>query len=460
MSHQSSTQQLANMPINRLFFKMSIPIILGLLVSGLYNVVDTFFVTRVLGEDAIGGVQIIFPIQMLVFSISTLLGGGAASIIARSLGAKDQQTANQTLMSALFIIVIASLLITVLGLFFSDQLLRLIDTPEALFDYAKQYFVPTIAGTLFVLVAGILNDFLRAEGKVQFMMVLILIASLSNIIFDPIAIFVFDMGVEGVAYATVLAQLLAAVTGVLFYISGRTQLKLKLCYLKWPLVNIKPMVLLGLPTFLTYAGVATIILLANRQILSLADINNELYISGYGVVSKIYMFFVLPAVAMMIAFQTIAGFNYGARQYKRVHQSIVISLSVITAYGLLISLLMVCFPQWIIGLFTSDTDLLQSGIEISQRIFLGFSLACAFLIVTAYFQATGHAKPALLFSSAKMYAIQLPAILLLPHWWSIQGVWWSYPIADAIIVLLVSMYSLREFKRLLLKEHGSESTEH
>ena len=158
---------------------------------------------------------------------------------------------------------------------------------------------------------------------------------------------------------------------------------------------------------------------------------------------------------MMIAFQTIAGFNYGAKQYHRVHQSVVISLITISAYGLLITALMIGVPHWIIGLFTSEAALLATCIEISQRIFLGFSLACAFLILTAYFQATGHAKPALLFSSAKMYLIQLPAIILLPQWWSIQGVWWSYPLSDLLIVLLVSGYSFKEFRRLLVQERNS-----
>ncbi|BCE03692.1 MATE family efflux transporter [Marinicellulosiphila megalodicopiae] len=463
-SQSSQTYQLGNMPMNGLFIKMAVPIILGLLVSGLYNVVDIIFVGMLHDDAALAGVQLIFPVQMLMFSISALIGAGAASIISRALGAKDHEKANRTAIMALSLVGLIGAIISVVVYILCDQMLEGLGAKpnQDLFLRAKEYVLPIIYGAVFMLSVGVMNDLFRSEGKMQYMMTLIMISAISNTVLDPFFMFQsqsgvgLGLGVSGAAYATLCAQILATIMGIIFYSIKRTQIKIHFKYLKFNFTDIKTIILLGFPIFLTHAGVSIIIMVANKALSDIAGGESEIYIGAYGVLARVYMFFVLPCIAMMITFQTIAGFNYGAKQYRRVHESIVVSIKIISLYSLAITCIMIFVPHWIFNWFYTDETNVKIVSDMAGIVFFAFPLTGVFLILTAYFQSAGHAGPALIFSSAKVYAIQLPLLIFMPRLMGIDGVFYAYPAADVIAILLVSVYSIKEFASLLKREKTIE----
>ena len=468
MSQSSQTYQLGHMPMNRLFIKMAVPIILALLVSGLYNVVDIKFVAMLGDESALAGVQLIFPVQMLMFSIAALIGAGAASIISRSLGARDFDRANQAAVMALALVVFLGLVISVVVYFLCDQMLVALGAKAGgeIFTQAKDYVLPIIYGAVFMLSVGVMNDLFRSEGKVKYMMVLLIVSALSNIALDPFFMFQSEsgfglgLGVAGASWATLCAQILATIIGVIFYLNKHTQIKIHIKYLKFQFQDIKNILLLGFPIFLTHAGVSIIIMLANKALSDIAvdDTDSASYIGAYGVLARVYMFCVLPSIAMMITFQTIAGYNFGAKQFKRVHESIVVSIKIVGIYSIGVTLLMLLAPQLVFSGFYDDQASIELVSKMAGIVFIGFPLAGVFLILTAYFQSAGHARPALIFSMAKTYAFQMPLVVALPYFMGIDGVFYAYPTADVIAILLVSVYSVKEFSKLVKMEKEIEPT--
>ena len=208
--------QLGTKPIVGLFFGMAAPIAVGMMVHGLYNVVDAIFVTRVIGVNAMGGISIVFPIQMFIFALATLVGSGMASIVARQLGAKQDAAANTTIDMASRLGLIMALVLTLSIYFNIDALLTLLGVSEALWPYAYAYLVPlALMSFPVVLISSVPSDLLRAEGKAMLMMASMVSSALLNIALDALFIFVLDMGVEGVAYATILSQVFAL--GVMLY---------------------------------------------------------------------------------------------------------------------------------------------------------------------------------------------------------------------------------------------------
>lgn len=442
------TERLGTAPIGKLFVTMSLPMIMGMLVNGLYNIVDAIFVTRGVGSLAIGGVSIVFPVQMIVFAFAAVLGSGAASVVSRKLGAKDEEAARHTAQTTLSFSILFSILIAAGVLFAMEPILRLLGVTEALWDYSVDYLLPILYFTPIAIVGAVFNDLLRAEGKMQFMMMVIMLGSLLNIALDPIFIFVLDMGVRGAAIATVISQTAALALAFSFYLRGKTTIHLTLrdWNIDWRLVG--TVASLGLPFFISHAGASFMIAMTNNALASVGGDAADIYISAYGLVGRVMMFVILPLIGIMIAFQTITGYNYGAQQFARVRQTVRIGVTSASAICVTVSILMLSAPQLALGLFTSDPVLLEQAMSISRVIFLAFGLAGITFIMTGYFQATGHARMALVASSARVYIFLLPALIILPRIIGVDGTWYAFPFADVCAAFLAIALFVPYYRKL------------
>jgi len=444
------TSHLGTKPVLGLFFGMAAPIAVGMMVHGLYNVVDAIFVTRAIGVNAMGGISIVFPIQMFIFALATLVGSGMASIVARQLGAKQDHKANATIDMAFRLGLTMAVVIT-LGIYFNiDSLLHFLGVSDALWPYAYDYLVPLVLLSFpIVLVSSIPGDLLRAEGKAMLMMIGMVSSAVLNIILDAVFIFVLDMGVEGVAYATILSQIFA--TGVMLYfiLGGKTQLKLRpFAYqMDWSIV--KDITILGVPILISHAGVSVHIGLTNYTVAQFSNVDSDLYVSAYGLIGRLMIFFILPAIAMTISFQTIAGYNYGAKHYDRVLATIKVGISASLCYGLGVSALMLLIPHQIIGIFTQDQALLATTAGIAFWSFLLFPLSNAHSVISSLFQALGKARHAIFLSSLRIYLILIPALLVLPKIYGIDGIWYSFPLSDVIAFSVVVYFVFRERGNLI-----------
>ena len=456
------TSHLGTKPIMGLFFGMAAPIAVGMMVNGLYNVVDAIFVTRAIGVNAMGGISIVFPIQMFIFALATLVGSGMASIVARQLGAKQVTEANTTIDIAFRLALTMALVITLATYWNIDSLLTFLGVSEALWPYAYGYLVPLVLLSFpIVFMSSIPSDLLRAEGKAMLMMASMVSSALLNIVLDAVFIFVLDMGVEGVAYATILSQIFAAALMLYFILGGKTHLKLRpFAYqMNWGIL--KGVTLLGIPILISHAGVSVFIALTNYTVTQFTEVDSDLYVSSYGLIGRLMIFFILPAIAMTISFQTIAGYNYGAKNYDRVLSTIKVGVTASLCYGLGVSGLMLLVPNQIIGIFTQDQVLLTTTAGIAFWSFLLFPLSNAHSVISSLFQALGKARQAIFLSSLRIYLILIPALLILPKIYGINGIWYSFPIADVIAFGVVIYFAFRErgnLKRLILTSETTELT--
>jgi putative MATE family efflux protein len=443
------TGHLGTKPILGLFFGMAAPIAVGMMVHGLYNVVDAIFVTRAIGVNAMGGISIVFPIQMFIFALATLVGSGMASIVARQLGAKQDNKANATIDMAFRFGLTMAIVIT-LGIYLNiDSLLHFLGVSDALWPYAYDYLVPLVLLSFpIVLVSSIPGDLLRAEGKAMLMMIGMVSSAVLNILLDAVFIFVLDMGVEGVAYATILSQIFAAGVMLYFIFGGKTQLKLRPFAYKMDWSIVKDITILGVPILISHAGVSVFIALTNYTVAQFPNVDSDLYVSAYGLIGRLMIFFILPAIAMTISFQTIAGYNYGAKHYDRVLATIKVGVSASLCYGLGVSALMLLIPYQIIGIFTQDQALLATTAGIAFWSFLLFPLSNAHSVISSLFQALGKARHAIFLSSLRIYFILIPALLILPNIYGIDGIWYSFPIADVLAFIVVIYFVLRERRNL------------
>ncbi|GLR70562.1 MATE family efflux transporter [Agaribacter marinus] len=444
----NQSDRLGDAPIRPLFLSMSMPIIFGLLVGGLYNVVDAFFVTRALGANAIGGISIVFPLQMIIIAIASLIGTGTASVVARKLGEKHLISAEKAAGCAIAIALFLGLLLSASGIIFTQNILSAMGVTTALMPYSLDYLQPILLAAPITLLSSALGDIVRAEGKMHIVMFSMLLSSIANIILDPIAIYVLEWGVYGVALATVFAQMLSFMLMFFIFFTNKTEVKIRIRYVKIKWQTAKEIVALGAPVFINYFGVSAVIGLVNFSIANAALPESDYMISAYGLLGRIFMFLFFPLLGMMIAYQTICSYNFGAKHYDRVKAISVLSVKVSTLYCLICTLAMTLFPHFILKIFTNDEMLINQGVIIAQYIFIGFVVAGAANIWGIYFQAIGKAAPALFLSSIRVYFLQLPLLLVLPLFVSIHYIWLIFPIADLITVIVSFLVIKVAYKQL------------
>ena len=442
------SSKLGETPIPALFFSLSMPIIFGLLVGGLYNVVDAFFVTRALGANAMGGISIVFPLQMIVIAIASLIGTGTASIVARRLGEKKFLSAEKTAGCAIAIALLLGFFWSAIGVFFIHQILTFMGVTQALMPHSLDYLKPILLATPIILLATALSDVVRAEGKMKFVMFSMLLSSITNIILDPIVIYVLEWGVLGVALATVFAQALSLCLMFYVFFTNKTEIKIKLIFIRLQWQVAKEIIALGTPVFINYFGVAAVISLVNFLLADAALAESDYMISAYGLLGRIFMFLFFPLLGMMVAYQTICSYNFGAQHFSRVKEVSVLAVKVTTLYCIVCTALMTLFPHFVLGIFTADEILIQEGMYIAKYIFIGFVTAGAANIWSMYFQAVGKAVPALFLSSIRVYLLQLPLLLIVPMFVEIHFIWFIFPVADIVAFIASYLVIRMAYKQL------------
>lgn len=436
---------LGTAPVRKLYLRMSLPIVISMVVNGSYNLVDAAFVTRGVGPLAMGGVAMAFPLHMLMYSTGAMIGNGAASILARMLGAKKLGTANAAALTAILMAVLLGILIGAVGLGFLDPILRAFGASAELLPYGRDFLTPLLWGAPVVLLATVFAELLRAEGKAGAMSSILMLSTVSNMVLAALFVFVLKSGVKGVACATLIAQSLGLVVAASLYLRGRTVVKPT-----QPAGSINPglassLLALGFPAFIGNGGIALMIALANKALANYGGPGADLLISSYGVVSRVSAFIQLPLIGMMIGYQTIAGYNYGAQRPERVLQMVRIGLATATLYTVVCSLLMVLIPATLLRVFTADPRLVEQGAAISRILFLGLGLSGVSIMGGALFQALGKAKTAMFLSLVKVFLVLAPLLLVLPARVGVTGVWYAFPIADVTVFLVVSFFLSRQY---------------
>jgi len=438
---------LANEGIGRLLWKLSLPAAVGMFVMALYNVVDTIFIGRAVGTLAIAGLSVVFPVQMLMLGIGQMIGIGGASLLARSLGAQDMARAERTLGNAILCVCILGLAITVIGLAGSSFWLRLFGASDAVLPYAKAYFDIILLATVFRVFAMSTNGLVRAEGNARVPMIAMVVGAGLNIALDALFILGLGMGVSGAATATVLAEVVTATYLLSYYLLRRSSVRIAMHNFAPDLPVIREILAIGVSSFVRTTAGSLVIVLVNR---SLVGYGGDVALAAFGVLHRVLMFLFMPIISIGQGLLPILGFSYGAKRYDRALDVVRISAIAASALAVLSFIIAFSLPAPIVRIFTNDTALVSAGVHGARLLFAAAYLVGFQMVGSVVFQAIGKAVPAFVTAISRNVLFFLPAILILPRFLGLDGVWASFPVADSlsfVLTLLLLLPQIRRFRR-------------
>lgn len=440
------SKELGEKDIKTLLFKYSIPAIVGMLVNALYNVVDRIFIGNGIGALGIAGITIAFPVMLVIMACGMLIGLGANALISIRLGEGRKDEAEHIMGNALTLLIGISVLITVLGLAFLEPMLKALGASAEVLPYARDYTRIILLGTLFQSIGFGMNNFIRSEGRPRKAMVTMLIGAALNTALDPLFIFVFGWGISGAALATILAQLGSCLWVLHYFLSGESLLRLRQRTLKPDAKTVLRIAAIGSAPFAMQMAASLLNVILNRGLMTHGG---DIAVSAMGIVSSVSVLFLMPIFGINQGLQPIIGFNYGARQFQRVREALKLGIlfaTLIVTFGFIITQL---FPREIVALFNrSDAELIAFGVK-AVRMFLIFLPVIGFQIVSAnYFQAVGKPRHAAFLSLSRQVLVLIPALLILPMYWGIDGILAAGPLSDVVSSVITGIFIWRELKEL------------
>ncbi len=451
---QERSRMLGEMPMSRLVPKVSVPIMVSMLVQALYNVVDSVFVAK-FDANALTAVNLAFPIQQLMIALSTGLGVGINSLISRKLGEKNHGEAVQAAKTGIVMEALSSGLFILIGLFLSPVLMRLFTDDAVLQQLGTTYLTIVCAVSMGSFMAITFERMLQATGNTVCSMVVQLSGAVVNIILDPIMIFGLcglpAMGIAGAAWATVIGQIFSALLGLVLNQKKNPELKLDLHDWKPKARMMGSILTVGLPSTVMASISSVLTVLMNLILIAYGAVA----VNVLGVYFKLQSFVFMPVFGLSNGMVPIVGYNYGARLRRRVYSAIKVALmyaAVIMAIG---TLLFMLAPELLLGMFESNgpSELTTLGAPALRIISLSFILAAVGITLSTVFQAVGKGSYSLIMSLCRQLIVLLPAAWILSALGGLNAIWWAFPIAEVVsLVICLALYRICD--RELLKPLG------
>ena len=446
-----SSTELGSLDIKQLLIKQSVPAAIGILFMSVNILIDTIFVGQWIGSLAIAAVSVVLPITFLISSLGMALGIGGSSIISRALGANNREKALKTFGNQIMMTLGLALISIVVGLFYSDEVLLLFGANGEIMKPAKEFFTPVLFGVPFLALSMMGNTVIRAEGKPKFAMIAMIVPAFSNVILDIIFIKFLDLGMFGAALATSISFFMCF-GFILWFFIFKSELRLDLKHYLLDLSIVSEITSLGFVTFARQGVVAILSIILNH---TLFVHGGEHSVAVYGIISRMLMFALFPILGVTQGFIPVAGYNYGAKKYSRVSESISVSIKWAAGLATIIFIIIVIFAEPIVSVFTNDVTIIKETPNALRMVFGASPIIAIQLIGAAYFQAAGKAIPALLLTLTKQGFFLIPLILILPNYYGIFGVWISFPIADVLATLVTAFFLKREMNlKLIMAQDG------
>jgi putative MATE family efflux protein len=422
-------------------------------VNALYNVVDRMFIGRFVGPLALSGLAIGFPIMTLFMAISMLIGLGTSASVAIHLGEGKKKEAELLFGNAMTLYLISSVLVTTLGLLFLKPVMALFGASEDVLPYSMSYMRIIIIGFLFHCIGFGMNHSIRAEGNARIAMLTMFLGAGVNIVLDALFIIVFEWGVEGAAWATIIAQFASAAWVFSYFLRKESTVKFKIPNLKPNFVAIKNILAIGSSSFAMQTAASVIWLFINRSLLYYGGENGDLAIAAMAIINSVSMFIFMPCFGINQAAQPIIGFNYGAKKYKRVKRTLFRAIGAATGICILGFFVVMIFPESIISFFNKDNKELTDLATMGLRVFLIFLPIIGFQIVgTSYFQATGQPHKAMFLTLSRQAIFVLPLLIILPKFFGLKGIFLAAPISDIASVIITWILLMIDMRKLTARQ--------
>lgn len=444
--NNQATLELGTKPVGKLLLQYSLPAIIAMTASSLYNMVDSIFIGQGVGAMAISGLAITFPFMNLASAFGAGVGIGASSCISVKLGQRDHKTAQMILGNTVVLNLIIGIAFSVISLLFLDPILYFFGASEQTIPYARDYMVIVLLGNVFSHMYFGMNAVLRAAGKPRQAMYATIFTVILNTVLDPIFIYPLHMGIKGAAYATILSQIIALVWQMKIFADKNELLHLQRGIYKLRKSIVKNIIAIGLSPFSMNVCACVVVIFINKGLL---QYSGDLAVGAYGIANKICFIFVMVNIGLNQGMQPIAGYNYGAMKLDRLMRVLKLAVFVgtcITSLGFVIAEF---FPEPCVRLFTTDQQLIELSVNGLRVMMAAFIFVGSQMVISNFFQSIGKAKVSMFLSLSRQMIFLLPLLIILPMFMGVDGVWWAMPISDtvAVVVAIAMMVAyMKKFK--------------
>ena len=448
MQQQERSRMLGEMKMSKLVTKISIPIMVSMMVQALYNVVDGIFVARY-SADAFTAVSLVLPIQMLMIAVSTGLGVGINSLVSRRLGEKRSEDARTAACNGVFLVMIGFACFLVFGAFIAKPFMRIFTPDPVLQQLGGEYLSIVTMFSFGLFLSIVFERLMQSTGNSMLSMATQLTGALTNIVLDPIFIFVFDLGVAGAAYATVIGQIASMALGIFLNQRKNKELRISLRRFKPNKAVIKDILTVGFPSIVMQSISSVMNVLLNMILLSFGNTP----VNVLGVYFKLQSFIFMPVFGLSNGMVAIVGYNYGARNRKRVYESIKVALKLAGGIMLTGMIVFLLFPGALLSLFEADgaSELTRLGKYALRIVCLNFLPAAVGITISTVFQAVGKGVYSLIMSLCRQLVVLVPAAWILARIGGPTLVWWCFPIAEVVSLALCLFLYRRVDRRMLRK---------
>lgn len=412
----------------RTILTTSMPMIAALLLQTAFNVVDAIYVGR-LSAEAIAAVSLAFPIMFFVFAIAGGIGVGATSLISRYIGAKEIEKADNVAEHALLVGGVLSIVFTALGLIFGKELVLMMGGKELL-ELSLSYLNVIFIGTFFLIIFAIANSILRGEGDTKTPMVQMIVATLVNIVLDPIFIFGLDMGVKGAAIATVIANIVGFTMAVYGLTREKSSIRIRPKDFKFDFSIVKEIFKIGVPSSLLQVSMSISLFVMTR----IVSYFGSYAIAAFGISFRLDSIAILPALGLMMSVIPIVGQNVGAKKFERAEKTTYIVATMAAVFTGVVGLIFFAFPTMFISIFNTHTEVINYGVEYLRIVPLAYAFIGIGISINGAFLGAGEPLPALITTLLRVIILVIPLALIFAFVFDMgmEGIWWAYAISIVI----------------------------
>lgn len=446
ISEAPAENKMGVMPVNRLLFSMSLPMILSMLVQALYNIVDSIFVAQI-GETALAAVSLAFPVQNLIIAVSVGTGVGVNALLSRSLGEKNQENANLAAVNGIFVFFLSYLLFAVFGLFFARMYFTVQTSNPEIIEQGTIYLSICSIFSFGIFLEIALERIMQSTGRTIYNMITQGLGAIINIILDPILIFgLFGfprMGILGAAVATVIGQIIAMLLLLYFNIRKNSDVNLNMRRFRPDTAIIAEIYRVGLPSIIMQS-ISSVMTFGVNKILLLFS---ETAVSVFGIYFKLQSFIFMPVFGLNNAMVPIVAYNYGAARKDRIMKTIRSSVTAAVAIMLAGLAIFQIFPEQLLYLFDASEHMMGIGVPALRIISLSFLFAGYCIVIGSVFQALGNGVYSLITSAARQLVCILPAAWLFASVFGLHAVWYAFPLAEIISVVLTTLLFRRIYRK-------------
>ena len=445
-----------NYPVHKALLTLALPTILGMLVNVFYNMVDTFFVGQTEDPNQVASVSLCMPIYLLLMAFGNIFGIGGGSYISRKLGAKDYESVKKISAFAFYASIIIGFISMAVYLIFMKDILKISGASQNTYQFSKDYLVIVALGAPFVVNQMAMGQIIRSEGSSKEAVIGMMIGTVVNIVLDPIMILYMNMGVAGAALATIIGNACSTAYYIYHILRKKSFLSIHFKDFSMPkdiLINVFS---IGIPV-----SINNILMSASNVLINnLAAGYGDNALAGLGVAQRIFTLVILVLIGLSQGLQPFIGYNFAAKNYKRMSDSIKMSCVVSVVIGSILLGLSLIFGRWSVGVFINNEEVIDYGVKFLVASYTVAPIIGFQFVFMSTFQALGKSIPSLILSLSRQGIAFVPAILIGTKLFGINGIIWSQPIADIVSVALATVmyiYIYKKIKRRALEEEKNNN---